>query len=81
MNLPSEALQLLIGARVVRGPDWKWGDQDGGDGHVGTLRKFQSSEEAAVVWDYGVVALYRYNGANDLRILDSAPAGLYAIMI
>jgi len=76
MSFHSEALELLIGARVVRGPDWKWGDQDGGDGHVGTLRTFQSSEEAAVVWDYGVVALYRDNGARDLRILDSAPAGV-----
>ena len=22
-----------IGSRVVRGPDWKWGRQDGGEGH------------------------------------------------
>lgn len=27
----------LSGLRVVRGPDWKWGDQDGGEGSVGTL--------------------------------------------
>ena len=25
------------GLRVVRGPDWKWGDQDGGEGCVGTV--------------------------------------------
>ena len=29
----------------VRGPDWKWGEQDGGDGHVGTVRQFESAEE------------------------------------
>ena len=26
-----------VGTRVVRGPDWKWGKQDGGEGHVGTV--------------------------------------------
>ena len=26
-----------VGVRVVRGPDWQWGDQDGGPGHVGTV--------------------------------------------
>lgn len=25
------------GLRVVRGPDWKWGEQDGGEGGVGTI--------------------------------------------
>ncbi len=25
------------GSRVVRGPNWKWGDQDGGEGSVGTV--------------------------------------------
>jgi len=27
----------IVGLRVVRGPDWKWGDQDGGEGSVGTV--------------------------------------------
>ena len=27
----------LEGLRVVRGPNWKWGDQDGGEGCVGTV--------------------------------------------
>lgn len=26
-----------VGTRVVRGPDWKWGNQDDGEGHVGTV--------------------------------------------
>lgn len=26
-----------VGLRVVRGPDWKWGNQDDGEGHVGTV--------------------------------------------
>ena len=28
---------LEVGVRVVRGKDWKWGDQDGGEGHAGTV--------------------------------------------
>ncbi len=66
-----------VGARVVRGPDWKWGKQDGGEGHVGTVRNFESPEEVVVVWDNGTAANYRCAGAYDLRILDSAPTGKY----
>lgn len=66
-----------VGARVVRGPDWKWGKQDGGEGHVGTVRSFESPEEVVVVWDNGTAANYRCSGAYDLRILDSAPTGFY----
>lgn len=64
-----------VGARVARGPDWKWGKQDGGEGHVGTVRNFESPEEVVVVWDNGTAANYRCAGAYDLRILDSAPTG------
>ena len=64
-----------VGARVIRGPDWKWGKQDGGEGHVGTVRNFESPEEVVVVWDNGTAANYRCAGAYDLRILDSAPTG------
>lgn len=65
-----------VGSRVVRGPDWKWGKQDGGEGHVGTVRNFESPEEVVVVWDNGTAANYRCAGAYDLRILDSAPTGM-----
>lgn len=64
-----------IGFRVVRGPDWKWGKQDGGEGHVGTVRSFESPEEVLVVWDNGTAANYRCASNFDLRILDNAPAG------
>lgn len=65
-----------VGARVIRGADWKWGKQDGGEGHVGTVRNFESPEEVVVVWDNGTAANYRCSGAYDLRILDSAPTGV-----
>ena len=81
MSVASESLQAFIGARVVRGPDWKWGKQDGGDGHVGTLRTFTKCNEAVVVWDKGTRGNYRYNGIHDLRILDSGPAGINVDLI
>ena len=28
---------IYPGTRVVRGPDWRWEDQDGGEGSVGTI--------------------------------------------
>ncbi|XP_023313417.1 E3 ubiquitin-protein ligase MIB1 isoform X2 [Trichogramma pretiosum] len=65
-----------VGARVIRGPEWKWGKQDGGEGHVGTVRNFESPEEVVVVWDNGTAANYRCSGAFDLRIFDSAPTGV-----
>ena len=70
-----------VGARVVRGPDWKWGKQDGGEGHIGTVRNFESPEEVVVVWDNGTAANYRCAGAFDLRILDSAPTGENALIL
>lgn len=69
-----------VGARVVRGPDWKWGKQDGGEGHVGTVRSFESPEEVVVVWDNGTAANYRCSGAYDIRILDSAPTGNFCVL-
>ena len=46
---------LFPGARVSRGRDWKWGDQDGGNGRVGTLAEITAWSEvqrsgAKVVW-------------------------------
>ncbi len=33
--------------------DWRWGKQDGDEGHMRTLRSFDSAEELLVVWDNG----------------------------
>ena len=65
-----------VGVRVIRGPDWKWGKQDGGEGHVGTVRNFENPEEVVVVWDNGTAANYRCSGAFDIRIMDSGPTGM-----
>ncbi|XP_028968353.1 E3 ubiquitin-protein ligase MIB1 [Galendromus occidentalis] len=65
-----------VGARVMRGPGWKWDKQDGGEGHLGTVRNFESPEEVVVVWDNGTAANYRCCGTYDLRVVDSAPTGV-----
>lgn len=43
--------------------------QDGGEGHIGTVRNFESAEEVVVVWDNGTAANYRCSGAYDLRTI------------
>lgn len=69
--------------RVVRGPDWAWEDQDGGDGNLGTIVRVgtnnnPSEKIAWVQWDSGTNANYRagLDGRHDLRIFDSAQAGV-----
>ncbi|VDP90067.1 unnamed protein product [Echinostoma caproni] len=51
--------------------------QDGGEGHLGSVRRFDTIGEAIVVWDSGIVANYRCGTLGfDLRVLDSAPTGV-----
>lgn len=74
---------MEVGLRVVRGPDWCWQDQDGGEGHVGTVIAVGTGENnipnqtAVVQWDLGFQANYRvgFKGHYDLRVFDSSPAG------
>lgn len=70
----------FLGTRVVRGPDWNWKNQDGGEGNVGTVvqigRDKKSPVTAQIVWvqwDSGNKANYRagVDGKHDLRVLDS----------
>ncbi|XP_050306891.1 E3 ubiquitin-protein ligase MIB2 [Anthonomus grandis grandis] len=76
---------LVPGLRIVRGPDWAWGDQDGGEGFVGTVCELgkpgtgASPEKTVVVqWDNGARTNYRvgYMGKYDLRIIDNAQIGI-----
>lgn len=74
---------MEVGSRVVRGPDWMWGDQDGGEGNVGTVVQHGQDRNlpdgtVLVHWDSGRQANYRagHSGKFDLRILDCAQAGV-----
>ena len=67
---------MRVGRKVVRGPDWKWGNQDGETGSVGTVTKVPSGRDhywVNVVWDekpYGMF-VYRWGAeqAYDLKIV------------
>ena len=84
-------MEVEVGLRVVRGADWEWGDQDGGEGHVGTVvevegeragdRQDQEGQSVVVRWDSGVKFRYRCGQKEkyDLRVLDNAPCGEYQI--
>ena len=77
----TDYVPVEVGVRVVRGPDWEWGDLDGGEGHVGTVAEVEESMNGGrpviVQWDSGNRCRYRcgVGGKCDLRILDSAPTG------
>lgn len=67
----------LVGVRVVRGPDWRWGDQDGGEGHTGTViptseldLEITGPRTVTVLWDSGMKFTYQGGpeGSYDLRV-------------
>ena len=67
----------------MRGPDWSCGDQDGGEGHVGTVVEVDGEGRSVMVqWDCGGRHRYRCGaeGKYDLRVFDSAPAGESSII-
>ena len=72
-----------VGTRVVRGPDWKWSDQDDGEGHLGTVVTIERGSRTQHIrrswWsaDMGKSADYRagFDENYDLLIYDNAAAG------
>lgn len=67
-------MSSLVGVRVVRGKDWKWGDQDGGEGFAGTVidtNSGSSTRPVTVIWDSGFKGHYRAGpkGCYDLRVI------------
>ena len=71
-------VEAALGQRVVRGPDWEWGDQNGGEGFVGTVAGLEEGGGGVIVqWDMGQRCRYRCGRDNkfDLRVLDDGPSG------
>uniref|UniRef100_A0A1I8IY95 RING-type E3 ubiquitin transferase n=1 Tax=Macrostomum lignano TaxID=282301 RepID=A0A1I8IY95_9PLAT len=68
-----DARGIFAGARVVRGPDWDWGRQDGGDGRPGRVLDIRGWENesgrsvANVRWDNGLSNVYRVRGSIRFR--------------
>ncbi|CAL1544045.1 unnamed protein product [Lymnaea stagnalis] len=68
-----------VGYRVVRGPDWNCGNQDGGEGFVGTIAETLGQgfgkppiNFVNVIWDTGSMGVYRagHEDKFDLRVFD-----------
>ncbi|XP_046350628.2 uncharacterized protein LOC124131407 isoform X2 [Haliotis rufescens] len=73
-NISIEADLPDLGTRVVRGPDWRWDDQD--DGGAGTIINHgEDGESLWVSWDNGFKNVYRYGvtGNYDVLIADDQP--------
>ncbi|KAH9090669.1 hypothetical protein Ae201684P_014464 [Aphanomyces euteiches] len=64
---------LTIGCKVMRGPNWKWRDQDGGPGSIGTVEGISpwsgiEGEGMSVRWANDALYTYRWgaDGQYDL---------------
>lgn len=73
---PELASMMRIGTRVVRGADWKWGDQDGpppGEGRV--IGDLGEDGWIRVQWDNGSTNSYRMGkeGKYDLKMAQLPP--------
>uniref|UniRef100_A0A914X811 RING-type E3 ubiquitin transferase n=1 Tax=Plectus sambesii TaxID=2011161 RepID=A0A914X811_9BILA len=76
---------LFPGARVVRGVDWHWEEQDGGPGRRGKVTDIQDwsancpRSAAYVIWDNGSKNLYRvgFEGMVDMKCISDAKGGSY----
>uniref|UniRef100_A0A1B0AIV8 HECT-type E3 ubiquitin transferase n=1 Tax=Glossina pallidipes TaxID=7398 RepID=A0A1B0AIV8_GLOPL len=72
---PELAKLMKIGTRIVRGANWKWGDQDGnppGEGRI--ISEVGEDGWVRVEWYTGATNSYRMGkeGQYDLRLADSA---------
>ena len=73
---PELARLMGIGTRVVRGLDWKWGDQDGPSPSEGrVIGELGENGWIRVQWDNGSTNSYRMGkeGKYDLKLADPPP--------
>ena len=68
---------MVAGLRVVRGPNWQWNNQDGGEGTLGTVEGITSwsnveGEGVSIRWDGGNCYNYRWGGEGcfDVTIVE-----------
>ncbi|XP_016124312.1 E3 ubiquitin-protein ligase HERC2-like [Sinocyclocheilus grahami] len=74
---PELAVMMKIGARVMRGPDWKWGDQDGPPPGLGrVIGELGEDGWIRVQWDTSSTNSYRMGkeGKYDLKLAEPPPA-------
>ncbi|XP_066478199.1 E3 ubiquitin-protein ligase HERC2 isoform X5 [Tiliqua scincoides] len=74
---PELAAMMKIGTRVMRGVDWKWGDQDGPPPGLGrVIGELGEDGWIRVQWDTGSTNSYRMGkeGKYDLKLAELPPA-------
>uniref|UniRef100_A0A1A8PRE6 E3 ubiquitin-protein ligase HERC2 n=3 Tax=Nothobranchius rachovii TaxID=451742 RepID=A0A1A8PRE6_9TELE len=74
---PELAAMMKIGTRVMRGVDWKWGDQDGPAPGLGrVIGELGEDGWIRVQWDTSSTNSYRMGkeGKYDLKLADPPPA-------
>ncbi|XP_065355557.1 E3 ubiquitin-protein ligase MIB2 [Calliphora vicina] len=76
---------IFVGAKVVRGPDWEWEQQDGGEGKTGRVMEIRGWDNescrsvANVSWTTGSTNVYRlgHKGNVDLKYVIPTSGGYY----
>uniref|UniRef100_A0A2P2I0N7 E3 ubiquitin-protein ligase n=2 Tax=Hirondellea gigas TaxID=1518452 RepID=A0A2P2I0N7_9CRUS len=66
--------KMVVGARVVRGIDWKWRDQDGSPPWEGTITGELHNGWIDVTWDHGASNSYRMGSEGGRYDLKLSPA-------
>ncbi len=67
--------KMAIGQRVVRGPNWQWGNQDGGAGNAGVCVEIDGDGWTRVKWDKGGTQCYK-NGLEGCYDLAPVPGAV-----
>ncbi|XP_056015848.1 uncharacterized protein LOC125675787 isoform X3 [Ostrea edulis] len=63
---------IAVGCLVTRGPDWEWGNQDGGTGNIGSVYRVDDRAIIHVRWPNGNKSNYRFgfDGKFDVTLCD-----------
>jgi hypothetical protein len=75
MQVRKSMHKMVVGARVVRGLDWKWENQDGENGGQGTIEGDMVEGWVDVRWDHGESNRYRMGAQDsyDLKLAEEVP--------
>ncbi|OWZ20853.1 HECT E3 ubiquitin ligase [Phytophthora megakarya] len=70
----SSQRELKVGCRVIRGPNWKWRDQDGGEGSVGVVEGVSpwsgvEGEGMSVRWPNDSLYTYRWGADGNFDLI------------
>lgn len=66
--------ELKVGCKVIRGPNWKWRDQDGGEGSVGVVEGVSpwsgvEGEGMSVRWPNDSLYTYRWGADGNFDLI------------